>query len=1485
MRIIPVLALSVVLAAGLNAPGVTQAQEQEKYIDLSVEFTVKESNSSNDFSNVLWLSNSGNQTAYDVRVVLRQVSPTTTNRISMSPCCHLGTIDVDSNTSVTSNKVTWSLDSLPPHTQSFITFRSGHASTDKVLYEWSATAESLSSYESPDRLHDNTAEAFLWATIRLDLPQPSYYVRVSTAGGSSEPGGTAEFTVDVLNKYDDDSNEFGDNPTGEVSFVSDACVNMWLSPGLTAGTATVNSDTRFPNLQYYPKGQRACGGTTAASGVLYVGGPVNLSVSPQPKLTLPVTVGDTGPYCLTAEIFARPPTGAGLHRDDPADNRIKVCLDPAPAGEQVVLNSGTVDLFTWYDCVGKTAAPCNRKDDGDATTNDDLQLVAFAGTAAEDVGIFQPSQVVVHVPDPSGRAQDPNGSLVWSTGFPAWGDCDTDASKCLPGGVDRPGTMIARNTAWLDLESTIDDDRWGTPHTNTAFAAYETGYVMASASAPDSGKMTIYRRRGSDNSRLLLWSTAADGVKYEATAEILARTPELGYSSADNGPMYAEFTKMGAYEMTLKVKADYETNVNDTTGGNNPTPPTNHEDEETYTFYVGPLANLEVRAGSDATAGRTTLTVLASNHGPEREADARVKITLPAGALVEDYVASEGTYDNGTWTLPRLKMRDYRRSQGKPEEATLTLILKEGGGLPKEPATATISLTDNSYNVCIGTVGDSKGETLTYTTQATCEAHDEDNDNTGDGSWHQGTIYDPPANNTAKIDLAVPGASGASGASKPGAPSVPSASSNSRSVTLSWNTVKLVNTMPVGHYEVQKYIGDEGRGSWQTVSGPVPDTQWTDFNVGSGQPSPYRVRAVNWAGYGGPWSAQVNRLTAAQQGQLSAPVLTAKTTTHDTVRLTWTEPTNQQDAITGYELEHLHGDTWTALESLLATEREYEHLHLGPGEQWSYRVRALSGAGPGRWSNVAVTETPPGLPILWAEPNGPSSILITWDPGSYSVSRYELEVSTEQDGTYSRLANPSGTARSYNHSVGAINPEVRYYRIRACNSAGCGDWTWPESATTAAQGVPSAPGLTVRSSSASEIKLSWSKPHDGGSEITGYHLEHFTDGQDWENLYLDHNLDTEYAHQQEFGGGTTHRYRVRAVNAKGEGAWSTVRSVTIPAGLPEAPTLSFPDDAATDNSITLAWMVPETHGARISGYRIERNEYLRGIENWVLVTTVGGSATSYTDRNLYSYSNYCYRVAATSNVGTGAWSEMECEFTTGDWIPTDPPILRLSSVSATGVTVAWDPPLLSGGRPVTGYVWEMSPFHDDCEYATHDRELWPEDKCFQVSASQRTVTLRNLTPGETHSLRVRTVTADWDSDWAEVDAHLPIAASDDPDTTGVTEDLQVRLSTTAVTVNEGSGVARYTVRLNKAPQVGETVSLDWYQDGIADIFVDYQASEPNCYSFVFNRDNWSSGCTFTLSAYEDRNSDNEMAIMEHSIVVGGREVSGPGVRVEVRDND
>ena len=690
--------------------------------------------------------------------------------------------------------------------------------------------------------------------------------------------------------------------------------------------------------------------------------------------------------------------------------------------------------------------------------------------------------------------------------------------------------------------------------------------------------------------------------------------------------------------------------------------------------------------------------------------------------------------------------------------------------------------------------------------------------------------------------------------------------------------------------------------------------------MSSGTTRHYRVAARNSGGRG-TWS-DPPAFATTRAGAPDAPTLTTRSTTPDTIRLRWAEPRDNGGYITRYEIEWSadgSAESWQSLADVTAPANEYSDTSVPAGDERYYRIRAINEAGAGRWSAAVRTVSPPGAPAtFWAEPNGPNAILLTWSSpndateGS-TVTRYELEVS--KDGrsitAYTRLSSPGSAARTYNHT-GLKPHDTRHYHIRACNDAGCGDWSFPAYATVLA-GVPYAPGLTARANSASEIKLSWTKPNDGGSAIIRYDLEHYTDGSDWSALgnWISYD-NTEYIHEDRngdlFGGGTTHRYRVRAVNEMGGGAWSAVRSVTISAQAPGKTELTVSQVKAgeeeiwvngvlttqpvyRDDSLELSWTTPADNGSRITGYRVERNDFTGEYDNWVRVGTAGASATSYTDSNLYSGTYYCYRVAANSSAGAGPYSDEVCEITPGDWpSDPDPPIARLSAVSSNRVTITWEPPVDDGGRPITNYVYEkITPFADEfeynCEYAIWDRDLWPEDTCYAAPASQRTLTFSNLEPGQSYKFRVRAQNPIYASDWAIVSAHLP-AARDDSDTDGITEDLQLRVSSASVRLNEGRGEASYRVTLNKAPKEGETVRLDsGLEYTSAHILLDYYV-EGNCNDFGgFTRENWSRGCTFTLSAEEDANSDNEIAIASHWIEVGGRKVSGPSVRIEVRDND
>ena len=1388
MVIILVLALLAISAAGLNAPGVTQAQEQEKYIDLSVGFTLFEDPNADRMSNKLWLTNRGNRTAYDVRVVLKQVNPTSANYMNMGLCCHMGTIDVQANDSVTSNIVTWSIPRLPPYTQSFIGFRSGiNKASDSVLFEWSATAESLSSYESPDRLHDNTAEAFLYGATGVYMPQPSYYVQVSTDGASPEPGGTAEFTVDVRNKYDDDSNEFGENPTGQVSYVSDACVNIWLSPGLTAGTATTNSDTRFPNLQYYPKGQRECGGTEDASGVLYVGGPVNLSVSPQPKLTLPVTVGDAGPYCLTAEIFARPPTGAGLHRDDPADNLGKVCLGAAPP---TPLRSGEVSAFTLYPCVGIDTDPCDSTDD-----------VRTRATVPNQNGfIMAPGTAVFHVPDPQARIFDSHvhngneqsvndGSTVsWHTACDRTAGCGTAATPVTEG-VKLGWNRIPFNTYWR---------RAGPPPTGVWTKIGDITTVRGKDGGDPPGKMDI---RGSWNRRSYYRMDQQNAY----TAVYSGFLPSADTTSVSG--YYAEFEKLGTYVFDYTLTAthfsqtgDCDTDADDVNDAFCGT--------ETYVFHVGPLADLEVSGASDAAAGRPAFTVLAANNGPEHEADAQVKIALPAGVLVEDYVASEGTYDNGTWTLPGLKLRDYRRSQGKPEEATLTLILKDGGGAPRDPATATISLTNNSYNVCIG----SDRSTLAHNNETDCVAV------TG-ASWHEGTIYDPSGNSTAKIAAAKGTGIG---------PDIPASvtTQTGTTTTVMWDEVEYLYGIPVARYEVQ-WLGSD----WTALgNAEIGNEYWDAAPTGR---RAYRVRAVNEAGYAGRWSRSSVQVPVGSAG--SPLNLRTQADGNNAIDVSWDSPEDIGGSpITGYRVEwttHPEGRWGSGANT---SELTYKHRGLQTGAIWWYRVAARNSGGLGLWSDPVQGKTAsgtPDAPTLRAETLSDYEIELTWNEpkdNGEPIAGYRIDYSDDGSAdSWNRLAEVGADPTTYTDTTLPANTR-RYYRVRAVNSVGGGAWSRTVSSITQLT-PPDAPSLTsVEPDGPNAIIVTWEEPwYLGDLPITQYQVQWAKDpySEIWRGPQTLSGSTRSWRHTGLKPGETWH-YQVRASN--GGGRWSvwsyssaaTTASEKVPTAAPSGLTATYepaPDDDSV-GSVTLKWNTP-SGSATTTGYDLQYSEDNNQWED----LEENLNALTYMDDgyHLYPGSQIHYRVRARAAEGAGPWSRSVRVL-----VPADPPdkprIMWVEADGSNHIYLEWEPPYYDGGAAITGYglLWcraldgaDENPCEDAMAESNSPADP-PGYRRISLGASQRSYT-HSVSPGYYYYYLLRATNGGnrW-SEWQEYDFSYARTYAGVPGAPGLRAQAvdanQIKLTWTKPS-SSGSEISNYWLYVY---QDGEDLH-DW--DNILDI--------------------------------------------------------------------
>ena len=201
-----------------------------------------------------------------------------------------------------------------------------------------------------------------------------------------------------------------------------------------------------------------------------------------------------------------------------------------------------------------------------------------------------------------------------------------------------------------------------------------------------------------------------------------------------------------------------------------------------------------------------------------------------------------------------------------------------------------------------------------------------------------------------------------------------------------------------------------------------------------------------------------------------------------------------------------------------ATATSYTWNNVAPGEH-SIRVRACNAAGCGAWrSKTADPYGVPSRPTLNVSP-GDMTINASWsanDNGS-RITSWEVD-----DGDLA--GGPSATATSYTWSNVASGDYS--IAVRACNAAGCGEWT---SKTADPYGVPSGPTLNV-SPGHMTINANWSA-NDNGSRITSWEVD---DGD-----LAGGPSATATSHTWSNVAPGEHTIRVRACNAAGCGEWTS----------------------------------------------------------------------------------------------------------------------------------------------------------------------------------------------------------------------------------------------------------------------------------------------------------------------------------------------------------
>jgi hypothetical protein len=190
----------------------------------------------------------------------------------------------------------------------------------------------------------------------------------------------------------------------------------------------------------------------------------------------------------------------------------------------------------------------------------------------------------------------------------------------------------------------------------------------------------------------------------------------------------------------------------------------------------------------------------------------------------------------------------------------------------------------------------------------------------------------------------------------------------------------------------------------------------------------------------------------------------------------------------------------------------------------------------------------------------------------------------------------------------------------------------------AAPDAPEAPTVSPLNGGA---LVSWVAPFDGGSQIATFVIEGSDGGSTWSQLATVSG-DATSAMIAGLVSGRSYSFRVAAVNAVGQGAFSHSSVLVTLGSPPRAPTGLY--GRAGDRSVWLDWTAPRQGGrAVVTDYVIEYSSN-RGL-TWRVFNDGVSAGSEVVVTGLRNRTTYVFRVAAINAFGAGRYSAPSARLT------------------------------------------------------------------------------------------------------------------------------------------------------------------------------------------------------------------------------------------------
>ncbi|MBJ6362770.1 fibronectin type III domain-containing protein [Paenibacillus sp. GCM10012307] len=323
----------------------------------------------------------------------------------------------------------------------------------------------------------------------------------------------------------------------------------------------------------------------------------------------------------------------------------------------------------------------------------------------------------------------------------------------------------------------------------------------------------------------------------------------------------------------------------------------------------------------------------------------------------------------------------------------------------------------------------------------------------------------------------------------------------------------------------------------------------------------------------------------------ATPTGVKATATNNTVIVTW----NAVPEATSYQIE------MNNMVISVGNTLSYTSQQLAPNTVHSFRVRSERDGIYGAWTELTSVRTlmlPPEKPTFVSATASSKIVTVTWNNVSDAL-RYDVL----WDGVLVALG------KTTTYQAKDLVPGTRHtFQIRSVSAGGISEWSAVQTIETKVK-APSTVLLLKVDAQDTSVQLSWTDDVDA----SGYEIE--ADG------LLIRTGKFNYVEINGLTPHTNHQYRVRAVNEIGSGNWSHMAGATT--YLLKTPgTIT---DTPEETSIEYNW----TASPNATSYNVEFDNQIH------LVQTTTFKATG-----LLVESNHKFRVIASNETGSSAWSEV-----------------------------------------------------------------------------------------------------------------------------------------------------------------------------------------------------------------------------------------------------